>query len=118
MHITGIAKKEILLFTLLVFILSAGCSQEPQPRQAKDYAAQSQVQYERAVSLYKELIKKGADLESIYPDSRRPWPWMNVAIHPVVGMSPQGGGGAGTAGMPVGLHYLLPLIWPPLIKPS
>ena len=107
MHITGTVKKEILLFTLLVFIFSAGCSQEPQPRQAKDYAAQSQVQYERAVSLYKELIKKGADLERLYPDSRRPWPWMNVAIHPVVGMSPQGGGGAGTTGMLVGLHFEL-----------
>jgi tetratricopeptide (TPR) repeat protein len=66
MRITGTVKNFKTVIILLVFIFLAGCNQRPLAQQAKDYAKQSEVQYERAVSLYKDLIKKGKDLDRLY----------------------------------------------------
>ncbi|MBM3254709.1 MAG: DUF3857 domain-containing protein [Candidatus Omnitrophica bacterium] len=65
MFITAIANNKKIISFFLACIILAGCNQRVELGQAQNYAAQSQAQYQRAVSLYKDLISKGGDLERL-----------------------------------------------------
>ena len=55
----------LLLFTFCLFTFSIGCLQKGNLQQVQDYARQSQVYYQQAVNIYKDLIARGEDLDRL-----------------------------------------------------
>lgn len=56
----------ILIFAFCILNLQAGCIQKSDLEQPAYFALQSQEYYQRAISEYKDLIKKGKDLDRLY----------------------------------------------------
>ncbi|MCM8796086.1 MAG: tetratricopeptide repeat protein, partial [Candidatus Omnitrophica bacterium] len=56
----------ILIFGFYILGFSAGCLQKPSLEQINNLAQKSQEYYERAIEGYKNLIRRGKDLERIY----------------------------------------------------
>jgi tetratricopeptide (TPR) repeat protein len=55
-----------LPFYFYLFTFLSGCSKGPGQRRPEDYARQSEAYYQLAVSGYRDLIKKGGDLDRLY----------------------------------------------------
>lgn len=55
-------KNPLLLFSFCLLFLAPGCAQKDDLTKVQGYIQQSQVYYEKAIRLYKELIAEGRDL--------------------------------------------------------
>ena len=66
MCITDTIKDKKVLILSLAFILLAGCDRSSELSQAQGYATRSQEQYERAVSLYRNLISKEGSPDKLH----------------------------------------------------
>ncbi len=60
------AKSLILIFVFFTLHSITGCVQKNDLEKVQDYVQESEVYYQRAISLYKELITKGKDLDRLY----------------------------------------------------
>jgi len=56
----------ILIFAFCILNFLCGCTKKSELKEARKYAGQSEAYYRRAVSVYKELIAEGKDLERMH----------------------------------------------------